>query len=104
MCKSIHFHYIDSYYGRRDTDFLFVVCPGRETCWSWSPTLLQLRSRQRPLRNLQTHKEKYSQHNYLSVQKPTDSDGRHQLKSHTPCLVDWSSYKTSDREEWYIGG
>lgn len=22
LCKSIHFHYIDSYYGRRDTDFV----------------------------------------------------------------------------------
>lgn len=52
VCKSIHFHYIDSYYGRRDTDFLFVACPGREACWSWSPTLLQLCSGQSPLRNL----------------------------------------------------
>lgn len=31
MCISIYFHYIDSYCGRRDTDFLFVACPGRET-------------------------------------------------------------------------
>lgn len=22
LCESIHFHYIDSYYGRRDTDFV----------------------------------------------------------------------------------
>lgn len=44
VCQSIHCHYIDDYYGRRDTDFLFVACPGRNTCWSWSPTLLQTHS------------------------------------------------------------
>lgn len=52
VCKSIYFHYIDSCDGRKDTDFLFVACPGRETCWSWLPTHRQLCSGQRPIRNL----------------------------------------------------
>lgn len=97
MCKSIHFHYIDSYYGRRDTDFLFVACPGRETCWSWSPTLLQLCSGQRPLRNLQTQtrQKAASLAQWWQRHRQTDRQ-RCWLNGHTSRLVSESRW-----ELWY---
>lgn len=70
VCKSIYFHYIDSYEGRKDTQTFCLSLVQEEICWSWSPTLQQLCSGQRPLRNLQTQKQ--TQVDSLAVFSSTD--------------------------------
>lgn len=55
VCKSIHFHYIVIMEGER----LSATFPGRETCWSWSPTFLQLCCGWRSLRNLSTQSDNH---------------------------------------------
>lgn len=80
MCKSIHCHYIESYYGRRDTDFLCRLSR-KIDCWSWSPTPLQLYSWQSSFRNLITERQKHRQHNYLSMWNPIEVSETHTLAS-----------------------